>query len=122
MLPTNAPLDIAWRASSARGFNGTMLSLLDDVAVAPVDAFLTAVDNVMNSNTLLLKVRLDEQVLRGNCATVLERFIHRLGLSRWLQHLSLIVDQGGVCADGTTIVVRRTRRDRLRAGRRRGRV
>ena len=56
--------------------DGLMRSLLHDVDAPAVDALLTAVDEVMNSNTLLLKARADEPITPGNRLSVLEAFVH----------------------------------------------
>ncbi|MCW3820290.1 hypothetical protein ONA91_38260 [Micromonospora sp. DR5-3] len=53
-----------------------MRSLLPEVDVPAVDALLTAVDEVMNSNTLLLKARVGEPITPGNRLSVLEAFVH----------------------------------------------
>ena len=52
-----------------------MRSLLGDVDVPAVDALLTAVDEVMNSNTLLLRTRTDEPVTAGNRLSILRAFV-----------------------------------------------
>ncbi|MFE6844649.1 hypothetical protein [Streptomyces sp. NPDC057686] len=52
-----------------------MRSFLADLNRPAVDAFLTAVDEVMNSNTFLLKVRTQSQVTRDNRHEVLSTFL-----------------------------------------------
>ncbi|WP_049573068.1 hypothetical protein [Nonomuraea sp. SBT364] len=52
-----------------------MRSLLGDLASPAVDAFLDAVDAVMNSNTFLLKVRAGARVTSGNRAETLSAFL-----------------------------------------------
>ncbi|SCF00363.1 hypothetical protein GA0074695_2806 [Micromonospora viridifaciens] len=56
--------------------DGLVRSLLHDVDAPSVDVLLTAVDEVMNSNTLLLKARADEAITSGNRLSVLEAFVH----------------------------------------------
>ncbi|MEU6076412.1 hypothetical protein [Micromonospora sp. NPDC047074] len=53
-----------------------MRSLLHDVDAPAVDALLTAVDQVMNSNTLLLRARADELITSGNRLATLEAFVN----------------------------------------------
>jgi hypothetical protein len=88
-----------------------MLSLLDDVAVGPVDAFLNAADTVMNGNTLLLKARMDEQVSDDNRARVLEGFIkgplfEDMIRRAYRQRGWGDMDEGSPVIDGGTLEVR----------------
>jgi hypothetical protein len=52
-----------------------MRSLQEDLDEPRVDTLLTAIDGVVNSNTLLLKARVDECIHAGNCLEVTDRFI-----------------------------------------------
>ncbi|MEV0327459.1 hypothetical protein AB0H63_13575 [Micromonospora echinospora] len=52
-----------------------MDSLLADLNHPAIEAFLDAVDEVMNSNTLMLKVRADVPVQPGNRAAILSDFL-----------------------------------------------
>ncbi|WP_091663611.1 hypothetical protein [Micromonospora auratinigra] len=52
-----------------------MRSLLSEVEVPAVDALLTAVDRVMNSNTLLLAAGVDEPVTAANRRRTLASFV-----------------------------------------------
>lgn len=52
-----------------------MRSLLDDLDCPGVSAFLDAVDTVMNSNTFLLKVRVDRPITVGGLRDTLGRFL-----------------------------------------------
>lgn len=54
------------------GFVKSLRSELDHPAV---DRFLTAVDQVMNSNTLLLKVRTDSPITDGRACPTLDNFL-----------------------------------------------
>ncbi|MEU9303183.1 hypothetical protein [Streptomyces sp. NPDC048269] len=53
----------------------TVQSLLAEVDRAAIDRFLSAVDSVMNSNTLLLKVEADQPLTVGNRQGVLEAYL-----------------------------------------------
>lgn len=52
-----------------------MDSLLADLKHPAIDAFLGAVDEVMNSNTFLLKIRADAPVHSGNRIAILDAFL-----------------------------------------------
>jgi hypothetical protein len=58
------------------GLDELMRSLLQDVDVPAVDALLTAVDQVMNSNTLLLMARVDARITPANRLSILDAFVN----------------------------------------------
>jgi hypothetical protein len=74
------PVDTA-RASTPLTFMATqepheaMYSLMHQVDAAPVDAFLSATDQVMNSNTLLLRAGVHPLISRANGRAVLEALV-----------------------------------------------
>ncbi len=66
-----------------------MDSLLADLDHPAIDAFLDAVDEVMNSNTFLLKVRADVPVHLGNRVEILDAFLR----DRLFHEMMLAADQ-----------------------------
>ena len=58
-----------------QGDGHKVLSLAGELKFPEIDAFLSAVDHVMNSNTLLLKVRLDGFSPELDCSAVLRAFL-----------------------------------------------
>jgi hypothetical protein len=76
---------MGWHGPPAGRLNGGVESLLEDVMVAPVEAFLDAVDKVMNSNTLLLKARADVPVTPANRAEVLQSLLRSSVFARMIR-------------------------------------